>query len=205
MLKRLRESHRALVVGSHGSGKSTLLETLLTSLATQYSHVLRERLTRYPNESLKAWCNQRRDNLRRLVCLVRQSRRGGVVVLDGIEQISWPVKLMFCVALAARHCDLLATSHREMLGFVELYRAQLTPDLIRHLSTQLTRGSAGQYVALVQDELQRRDLSQVTNARELWFELYDLVANYNSVESLELRTRSIHCSVDARTPVPRAT
>ncbi len=203
MLQQLRESHRALIIGPHGSGKSTLVETLLPSLTSQYSHVLRERLARYPNENLKAWCNQRRENFRRLVCLVRQSRRGGVVVLDGIEQISWTVKWLFCAALALRRCALLATSHREMLGFVEVYRAELTPELIRHLSTQLTHGSPGQYVALVQDELQRRDLSQVTNARELWFDLYDLVANYNS-SSFDPHTPSDHCSMDACAPVPRA-
>ncbi len=204
MLERLRESHRALIVGSHGSGKSTLVETLIPSLQSRYSLVLRERLTRYPNGNWSDWLHQSRDNLRLLVCLIHQSRRGGVVVLDGIEQLSWPVKWMFCAALAARRCDLLATSHRKMLGFVEAHRAQLTAELIQYLAAQLIRESTEQHVALVQDELERRDLSQVTNARELWFELYDLVANYNPNELKELRPRLKRCSVDLRALVPKA-
>jgi hypothetical protein len=113
-----------------------------------------------------------------MVSLARQSRHDGIVVLDGLEQVPWIVRWLFCAFIAARRCDLLATSHHRMQGFAELYRTELRPTLIHHLANELIRDSDEGRIALVQNELLRRDLTQVTNARDLWFELYDVVGRY---------------------------
>lgn len=180
LANRLRSVHRAMIVGPHGSGKSTLVHSLVPALAEHYNEIVWERFNRDPTLGWRARLGQRLKHLRQLAHVARLGSRGGLVVLDGMEQVPSPARWLFCVVLAVRHCDLLVTSHDRLGGFTELYRVALCPSLIRHLADELTRDVDHQCAELVQQELDRRDLTQVTNARDLWFELYDRVADYNA-------------------------
>ena len=98
-----------------------------------------------------------------------------LVIIDGAEQLS-------CFA---RHCVLrksrrnqflvLGTSHRPLAGLKVLHETQVCETLIRSLAESLLADSPTMVQDLVDQQLSVKDLTKLTNVRELWFELYDLV------------------------------
>lgn len=147
VLARFIANHRrGVLVGPHGTGKTTLLETL----AEQLGDVTWLRL-----------CHDRMHNRRALADLPR--RIGGVLVLDGLEQLGplawWQVR--------RRASAILATSHQAG-RLPMLRRHQSSPELLCSLVAAL--GEPGPVDAM---ELVSRHRG---NLRDCLRELYDRAA-----------------------------
>ncbi len=171
----LRNSPIGLIVGPHGSGKSTLLATLMPTLKSHYPAIAPVQLSATASSR---WLAQL-FHLRRMSSLVSAHQRtlidGGLIVIDGAEQLSRLAWLRIVSTARRRRQTVLATSHRELDGGDVLFRTGNTPAMVRWLTESLIAEAPEPTVALVSKELSRRDLSKLTNVRELWFELYDVV------------------------------
>ncbi len=174
--ERLAVIRRGLIVGPHGTGKSTLMHTLLPSLQQRYALISQAKYHRDPSDGRYERYRRRLQNSRRAIEMARQSSPGELFVVDGLEQLTLSGRWIFLGMLAKRGCDLLATSHHRMLAMTELYRTRMTPSLLRQLASDLIATSDDGCRGRVMRELERRDLREVTNARDLWFELYDVAA-----------------------------
>ena len=88
-----------------------------------------------------------------------------------------------------------------------LYQTAVDVMLINSLVNGLLKDASPQVVEIVAAELEKRDLARLTNVRDLWFELYDIVQDYLLVDPVKLRDVGDGCSVigcdgaqDARDP-----
>ncbi len=176
MVESLAREHLGLIVGPHGTGKSTLIETLHPALAARYGTVTAFRFNRDPSFGLQQRLAQSFKNATFAMRMAWRSPRGGLVVLDGLEQLSVAVRFSFIFVLRIRGCDLLATSHHRLRGFVVLRETRMTRGLILRLAGDLLADADDGCRERVGAELERRDLDVVSDARGLWFELYDVAA-----------------------------
>ncbi len=130
------------------------------------------------NRLLRRWQHTRqvdREVDREARRLAPASSRPGLWVIDGAEQISiWQRSKLLRLSRSVGYA-ILATSHRPLLGMDVLYRTGLDAKLIHGLTRQLLAEAPPEIEALVLEQLARRDLGRVSNLRELWFELYDVV------------------------------
>ena len=174
----LTESRAGLIVGSHGTGKSTLLHTLLPTLERTFGSVTMLRLSGCDSvRPIRRWQHLRQvDRELRLFSTPSTTSSGsGIWVIDGAEQISvWQRTRLLRWARRGGQA-ILATSHRPLMGMEVLYRTELNANLIHGLTVQLLTDASPEIEAMVRDELASRDLGRVSNLRELWFELYDVV------------------------------
>ena len=67
--------------------------------------------------------------------------------------------------------------------------------LIRSLAECLLDHASPTVVEVVSRELEGRDLSGLTNVRDLWFELYDIVQDHLLVDPMNLKDVRDGCSV----------
>ncbi|MCG8649721.1 MAG: ATP-binding protein, partial [Pirellulales bacterium] len=174
-IDQLRSCRGGLIVGPHGSGKSTLLQSLSPHLQEAFADL---RVIRTHAVSQTGWAaglaHQRRtfhlvgDQQSQLAC-------GGLLVIDGLEQLTdWNRRRVLRTARRRGHC-VLGTSHRHLHSFTMLYRTRITPELIKHLTALLLANSPPPIAARIGDELQRQDLNGLSDLRQLWFEFYDVV------------------------------
>lgn len=174
-----------VIVGPHGSGKSTLLHTLMPALEARFHSVSVLRLTgSTETRFVQLW--RKRFVVNRQVRSFRMAerdssamdslaRRSRMWIIDGAEQIPrWQQRglLHWC---RRRGLAVLATSHTPLPGMHVLYRTELSAHLIAGLTAELVEQSRPEISSLVQAELQHRELDRVTNLRDLWFEMYDVV------------------------------
>jgi hypothetical protein len=88
------------------------------------------------------------------------------------------------VRLACRRgYRILATSHRPCAGFTTVYQTWTSPQIIETITSRLTLNESLWLKKAIREELQRRELSTVSNVRDLLFELYDVVANLHDDRS----------------------
>ena len=164
-----------VVVGPHGSGKSTLLQTLWPDLSARYAEIDWVQTHACDRPGLVSrWSHRRRCDV---TALSRPDRlaEGGLLVVDGIEQISTACRWRLIRRLRKKRQSLLATSHRPMTGLKTLYRTEVTPRLILTLTRRLMDDAPDDLIDGVMGNLCERDLTVLKNVRELWFDLYDVV------------------------------
>ncbi|MBB3204621.1 energy-coupling factor transporter ATP-binding protein EcfA2 [Rhodopirellula rubra] len=184
LVDRLREERCGVIVGDHGTGKSTLLRELAETLEREMPGGQWVQLTgpdpaSTRNERIVRGLGDLWNNIRTVGRLQRSVPRGGVLVIDGGEQI--PAFWRWWIAHRAKRRDhfCLLTSHSDVAGFATLYRTHLSPDLIGDLVRELLSGTdaalqPGARIK-VQQHLDTIDLSRVGNLRDLWDDLYEIV------------------------------
>ena len=137
----------------------------------------RRETLRYLNPLQKTWRQWR--GLRRDRRLVKRGisalRPGDLLLLEGAEQLSGRDITRLAARARTRGWCLILTAHDMLPGIPLLHQTGIEVDLIRTLTRQLLRDSPDEVVQAVQLELAGRDLDRVTNLRELWFDLYDVV------------------------------
>lgn len=172
LLKRLREVRCGVIVGDHGTGKSTLLRELATLLDIEMPGGAWVQLT----QSDRVY--ERLDNFRVIARVQRTVAPGGVLVIDGAEQIPRPLRRWIARKCRRANQFALATSHRELAGFETLYRTELSPPLIHGLLKELLSPETSNIPMELRSHLQHHlrsvNLDDVDNLRDFWNELYDV-------------------------------
>ena len=96
-----------------------------------------------------------------------------LLVLDGLEQLN-PIACRRLANLARRRqVSVLATSHCEVTGYVEIFRTDVSKKLVFDLAKDLLQNSSPAAAKYVWSELKSRRIDQTTNVRDLWFDLYE--------------------------------
>lgn len=190
----------SLVVGDHGTGKSTLLATLLPELQGHYSRVAKVLLhapgrrdvdhsldgsgLTASSESGGAGVYARLRNVctcwNSISAVTKDLPPGSLLVVDGLEQLDVLSRQRLLIHARRRKLSILATSHLAVRGFRVVYRSSVSAELVTRLTDRLLAGAPAGVDAAVRRELQSGRLDSVSNVRDLWFELYDLVAELHS-------------------------
>ena len=97
------------------------------------------------------------------------------MILDGFEQLNAIFRWLVLLIARRNGFTVLATGHKPIFGMQIIFETAINPNLIHHLSMQLLHSSPDEIRKEVQDWLTQYDLNEVSNLRELWFELYDVV------------------------------
>jgi GTPase SAR1 family protein len=174
---RLDQVGFGLIVGPHGSGKTTLLHSLGPWLSERFVDTKHLQLQASPSRAVLA----RRDHARRTARIVfsQQSRLcdGGLMIVDGAEQLGRLDLARLLRRIRRRRQAILATSHLPLRGMTVLHETNVSSNLVQSLTQSLVSNASHELVDFVNIELRKRDLSTLTNLRDLWFELYDTVQN----------------------------
>jgi hypothetical protein len=111
------------------------------------------------------------------IVLQNQARLGrrGLLIVDGLEQLWRSDRARLRRRMTRRNQTLLATSHAPLAGLTTLHRTSIDGELVASLTESLMVGASPAVTKVVHRELRRQDWSRLTNVRELWFELYDIV------------------------------
>lgn len=88
----------------------------------------------------------------------------------------WRPDLTWLLRKAKRRGQaVLATSHLPVGGMTVLHETEVTTGLVSRLTESLLTEASPHVAKIVRAELGRQDWSTLTNVRDLWFELYDVV------------------------------
>lgn len=175
MVARLHQYRFGLIVGAHGSGKSTLLHSLRPAISKvfneiEYVQLSAPRSDRFLDRSANA---SRAAN--QLYAQQAQLPHGGLLVVDGAEQL-WRLDLAWLLRKAKRYGQaVLATSHFPVGSMTILHETKVTSGLVLSLTESLLTEASPGVAKIVRSELAKQDWSTLTNVRDLWFELYDVV------------------------------
>ena len=181
----LRARRFGLIVGPHGSGKSTLLKTLEPGLRQRFPHVRFVVLQGPPptpeldgkGRTIRRMGERLRQRLANLWEVWKAGVRlpvGGLLVVDGLEQLGTGGRFVCSLGWRWRGQLVLGTAHQSLFGFRELWRTEVTPRLVTGLATRLLVRADPRVVSSVRLAMSRRDMGRVSNVRELWFDLYDV-------------------------------
>ncbi|WP_461508407.1 P-loop NTPase family protein [Rhodopirellula baltica] len=173
----LRQHRLGLIVGNHGTGKSTLLHDMAHALQEKFPGGKWIQLTADPNRSPIAVVSSMLQNDRAAIETQATVSPGGVLVIDGAEQLSpWGRFRIRRRAQQAGHVC-LATAHRDLRGFHVLHRTKVTAKLIEDLLAEVLRDhpNAREKLAKVGKADSMPSFADVTDVRELWSRLYDVV------------------------------
>ena len=166
------------ILGDHGSGKSTLVSSLLEYLQPSFHGV--QHLCFVRPEFTRPWhatrhCQRVSKQLRQTLA---NCSADTLLVIDGAEQLSVLAYRQMIGSIGSKSIAVLATSHRKLRGMPVLFRAETNPSTIRELTRRQVRRSSDMIRNLVEADLMSRDLETISNLRDYWFELYDLVQPY---------------------------
>lgn len=204
LVDRLQQVSAGLIVGPHGSGKSTLLCSLDRWLRESFDQVVKLHLHAPDTSTLLHRLQNRRVSARRAIESQQRLSRGGLLIIDGLEQLGFLDRIRLLRRARRRQQTLLATAHAPLAGLTTLYRTQIDVRLVRSLTEQLVAGAPPELAKMVRGELDRQNWSTLTNVRQLWFELYDLVQPHVSpsiVRSGSTQFLPLRDSRDGRSPV----
>lgn len=183
----LCECRRGLIVGAHGTGKTTLLYALRPGLHDSFEEVRYVQLSAPGSNRLRGRYIHMRRTARELFVRQAQLGHGGLLVVDGVEQL-WRFDLWRLLRKAKRNGQaVLATSHHPVGGMRILHQTRVTRKLVRALTESLLADAAPELARVVLEELGRRECGGLTNVRDLWFDLYD-VAQAHLVPTASLST-----------------
>ncbi|MEC8474288.1 MAG: hypothetical protein VXZ38_06555 [Planctomycetota bacterium] len=174
IIGRLKAHQGNLIVGPHGTGKTTLLHSLLDSLRCSYRRVDFLKL----DGRCGAWMRRFQDRVvlhAKVHGRLKRMQRGDLMILDGFEQLNAIFRWLVLLIARRNGFTVLATGHKPIFGMQIIFETAINPNLIHHLSMQLLHSSPDEIRKEVQDWLTQYDLNEVSNLRELWFELYDVV------------------------------
>ena len=203
LVRNLKSVRFGLIVGPHGSGKTTLLYSLVPYLADAFegdgiAQVRQVQLTMPLVNDFWSRFKHARDSIHTLeVCLLGLSS-GSLLIIDGVEQVTRRGLRRLLRKARRRGVFLLATSHHRVAGLSVLHQTAVDVMLIRSLVHGLLKNASPEVVEIVSQELECRDLSGLTNVRDLWFELYDIVQDHLLADSMNLRDVTDGCSIVCR-------
>ncbi|NNE00804.1 MAG: hypothetical protein HKN47_26110 [Pirellulaceae bacterium] len=184
----LLKSGTGTIVGQHGTGKTTLLHTLANELDIHFDAIEWVQLHAATDRSFATRLRQYRQNTKHLWhCHARlrkwpgQSKRQ-LLIVDGLEQLNgWTRRRMIQTANRWGH-TVLATCHHRIPTMATLFQTATQSSVIERLTDELIAQSPADLQNVIRTELLRRDLTTVENVRELWFDLYDLVADFDQAK-----------------------
>lgn len=185
LVERFQLLERCQIVGPHGSGKSTLLEHLVPRLGGSivridvHGQTTSEIKLDSLNPRLIWWFTLRRGSavMARFDAFWKQPEFGGVLVIDGGEQLSWWRRRQLSRWAGRRRCRLLVTSHTD-LGLNTLLRTQVTPQLAKEVVRHAFGKAGGDVVLLAKiEEIDWESWLRCRqgNLRECLMDLYDEV------------------------------
>ena len=180
IIRQLKSVKCGLIVGPHGSGKTTLLCTLMPFLvsAFQSDGLAQVRRLQFTMPLDKTWWSRfrhARESVNAAFDCLSSLRPGGLLVIDGIEQLKSMHLRSLIRKSRSRRVFLLATSHTGVAGLSILHQTVVDVMLIQSLADRLLEDASPSVVEIVSRELQGRDMNACTNVRDLWFDLYDIV------------------------------
>lgn len=169
--------NRAAIVGPHGTGKSTLLEQLVPRLGGLRIRRSVDGIAQVENETGEViWLSLRRPV--GPLQLAEQWSRCRLLVVDGMEQLSWLLRYWLIAKTRFHGIGLLVTSHAPVPFLPLLYQSELTRDQVTELvqSAMADRPDIG--VALKDKLLSASNLdhcfdAERGNLREIFMRLYD--------------------------------
>lgn len=163
ILRRFEEAgRRGQIVGPHGSGKSTLLASLAATLQSR----------NVPTKIVEL-----HDGCRKLPDEA-DPPPGGVLVVDGYEQLGRLARCRLAYRIRRRQAGLIVTTH-EPQRLPTLYTTAVGEDAAVQLAEQLLARS--QRPACIRaDEVRALFRAEHGNLREVFFRLYDLYESRRS-------------------------
>lgn len=176
----LTQRRVGLIVGPHGSGKSTLLSALSIVLREQFCEICHLQFQSPQRSAVTARFGHPWRNCFDLLRRQTKLSDGGLLVIDGVEQLSVLGSLLVRLAAWRRSQAILATGHVPLVGFPLLYRTSVSGDLVRRLTDELLSESTPEIRSLIDGEMDRQDWSKLTSVRDLWFECYEAVQNHRA-------------------------
>lgn len=175
IVEELQRVRTGLILGPHGSGKTTLLHSLGPLLEDAFEHIASVQLFAPTSERFLP----RLEHARRIFSAVSLQQAGlpdgGLLIVDGAEQL-WRLDVWRLIRrVVSRGQAILVTSHTPIGGLTTIHHSQVNDSLIRELTETLLASEPPEVSELVRQQLCERDLTKLSNLRDLWFELYDLV------------------------------
>lgn len=197
---------RAAIIGPHGSGKSTLLAHLVPLLGKVEHYepadpasvvTTAAQLSRSPQLPTRPviWLALRRKKFPPSVGTVQIStasksplkqiwasrkywQRGGLLVLDGFEQLPLAMQWYTILHTRVRSMGLLVTAHHDV-ALKTLLRTEISLDLAREVVVQVfqNQGRAAPQEFLAEPFLQSLLAEERGNLREVLMRLYDIAAS----------------------------
>ena len=175
VMDRLDQHRAGLIVGPHGSGKTTLLHSLGPWLNERFAETANMQLFAPPSPGILdrlAHARQTAQQVRRRHDLLGD---GGLLIVDGAEQL-WRHDLARLLRRVHRRGQtVLATSHLPLPRMTILHETKVSRNLVVSLADSLLEGVSADLAEIVHRELRKQDWSRLTNVRDLWFELYEVV------------------------------
>ena len=180
LLAKLKGTRRATIVGPHGTGKSTLLHTFLPKLQQTFPKVAFHHLNNDPSIGfLKRWKERSRAN-KRIMADFAELPEEGLIIIDGWEQLGNIARWRISSAAVSKKISLLTTCHHRPAGWTIIYETTTSTELVRSLAKDLLKDSPYKVQKLIDTQLKARRLNAKTNVRNLWFEMYDVVQEFES-------------------------
>ncbi len=183
LVDRISQTRFASIVGPHGTGKSTLVQSLLPRLGASFQVLETIQLHSPMRRGRLARFGQQRTNWKRFSEVLRRQPSGDdsdpstLLVVDGFEQLSNAAQKQTMRIARRRGHALLITTHCQMDSFATVHRTQVNADILQRLTNDLVADSEPSIRKVVQREMTSRNLAEIENVRDFWFELYDLVAD----------------------------
>lgn len=174
LMEQLKRVRSGAIEGEHGTGKSTLLNTMASDLEQHFPGGQWVQLTRPIHAGWIAWLKELTGNA--LVTLRAQSNveLGGVLVIDGAEQLPPGVRALARYRAWMAGQFILITTHSPRRGFVCLYRTSLNRNLIEGMLDELLGPITDEALTLrIRVHFNSLDLSEFSNVRDLWSHMYD--------------------------------
>lgn len=170
----LHQHRIGLFVGHHGSGKSTLLHALTPRLKSRFAVVHH---VQFCHERHPHFTARMRNRYRMVQQLHRQTKdlpSGGLLTLDGAEQLTRVELRLLCRKIRRLGLALLATCHAPISNLPILHRTVVTPQLIQDLTEELIAQAPDVVRHRIRQWLSARPIASDVNLRELFFDLYDV-------------------------------
>jgi hypothetical protein len=172
---RLDQLGVGLIVGPHGSGKTTLLHSLGPWLSDAFSDIANLHLFAPPSQRVLDRLQHARSSATIVHAQQAKLRDGGLLIIDGLEQLWYRDLRRLLRKTSRRGQTLLATSHAPLAGMTILHRTHVDCRLVASLAQSLLADASAKVAEIVDHELRQQDWSRLTNVRDLWFDLYDIV------------------------------
>ncbi|TWT52410.1 hypothetical protein Pla22_00340 [Rubripirellula amarantea] len=172
------------IVGQHGTGKSTLVKSLLPSLRDAFADVAYlQPLDVSPLRlGSSSWTHRWIHAYRSLSDAVSTARRlagGGLLIVDGAEQLSRLGRIKLYRATRQRNQSLLMTTHQPFRSVPVLYRTEVSLSDLATLTLERVSDSSEDVQRLVGERLRQQQQqpqgNPALNVRDFWFDLYDEV------------------------------
>lgn len=170
---------RAAIVGPHGTGKSTLLEHLAPCLGPiRYRAASESEIQMRNSQGCVVWHGLRKANrpLRQILASRSNWQAGGVLVLDGFEQLCFWERVAVLFHSRWRRMGILVTGHQKISGLPTLIETQVTVETVRSLVSDLLKGcpEISSQQSFADPRLLHALLEEERgNVREVFMRLYD--------------------------------